>query len=150
MSAPSELAGIPANFPPLIRTSFEHEQDWESLLHDLKHQYLDPDLDYDVVTIIDDHAYEGMTPGEIIARARSERPDGAVDWDFCLVADGYSLTTSEHPVLAVPADTGCHTFRVCISDVAEVVLPVAFGTLGWEHYTDLDENGVMRPLNSRR
>ncbi|AQP47267.1 hypothetical protein BW730_06885 [Tessaracoccus aquimaris] len=147
MSEDIPLPEISSEIPPFIRTWFDDDQAWQSLLRDLAHQHLDQDFDTEYVTIIDDPAYQGMSAGDIIAKALAEAPETGLRWDYCLIADQRAMSAAEFPVLAAPVDAHRHSFRVFARDVAEVVLPIGVGATGWEQYANLDENGVMIPLN---
>ncbi|QFR97717.1 hypothetical protein GBW32_13310 [Streptomyces tsukubensis] len=109
----------------LVRTDFTDDAAWAALLETVSRPaHTDPTENFlDQLTVVNDPAFAGATPEQVLAQVRHTPDKGDLVADVVLIADSAALNEPGGPVLAVPlADDIGLTFRVAASSVG-VMLP---------------------------
>ncbi|MDX2824559.1 hypothetical protein PV416_26540 [Streptomyces ipomoeae] len=136
-SAIEEAAG-----PLLVRTSFEHPDEWARLLQALE----GGSEHYESITVIDNRAYAGFTADQI--RARIGRDDE--DWPdstLVLIADESALASAEFPLLAVNnlPDDDDDPFRITLAAAGSFVVNMELANTSFGEWSrGVDADGVYR------
>jgi hypothetical protein len=123
----------------LLRTDFSDESAWVALCEAIRAPQT-PDEFFACVTPVSDHAYDGATVEQLVARSS---PD---DHTFILVADRRALADPEHPVLVVDRvhEPG-RTFRVIPLEAWAVENNLSLANMDFEEFADnADPDGVFR------
>ena len=127
----------------LVRTWFGDDSAWESLVLEVR---TPSDEDFlAVVAVVNDPVFEGMSAEAL----REQQPGGAI---VSFLADETTLTSPEHPILAVwvlPSRDGDRTehrpFRVAPFALWSVENNINLGNSDWEDFTrSVEEDGVFR------
>ncbi|MCL6732690.1 DUF6924 domain-containing protein [Streptomyces neyagawaensis] len=107
--------------PLLVRTSFERPEQWARLLQAVeegpeRHEPIES------ITIVDNRAYSGFTPEQILARIGRDGEDWP-DSTLVLVADERALGSAELPLLAVSnvPDEDDAPFRIALAAAGSFV-----------------------------
>lgn len=130
----------PHDFPLAIRTDFSDQPAWDAFAAHMS----EPDGgDEEVadVELLDDPAYEGLTPQELLPLL----PDGYED-SFFVVIDGPALAAEERPLLIVDLwhDVG-RSFRVTASELPEVEANLSIANVDFFDFAaSVDPDGVFR------
>ncbi|MFJ5546182.1 DUF6924 domain-containing protein [Streptomyces sp. NPDC093225] len=123
----------------LVRTDFDHPEAWETLCQTLETPTADG-FHADVVTV-DDPAYRGLTPEQVLDRA----PEAAAV-RLVAVADTAALSTAELPLLMI--DVGAEqprSLRVIAAELWSVDNNLSQAAMDYEEFADAaDESGVFR------
>ncbi|MBY8888982.1 hypothetical protein K7472_29660 [Streptomyces sp. PTM05] len=128
-------------FGLLVRTDFTDDAAWTSLL-DTVHRpgpgYDDPIEDFtDDVDAVDDPAFEGSSPEQLMALVRDNQDPGQVTADLVMIADGTTMRDPDRHVLVVPlAGPIGHAFRIIPERVGIMVCNLAIGNMGIEAFMD--------------
>ena len=123
---------------PVLRSDFAEESAWCSLCVAIE----TPVGEFAAyVSFISDPAFEGLTPGALVA-ARPENFPHSV----AFIADGVSLFGPEHTVLAVDlAGQPGRTFRVVPAEMWNVENNLSLANMGFEEFAEaVDADGVFR------
>ncbi|WP_051795878.1 hypothetical protein [Streptomyces sp. NRRL S-87] len=123
----------------LVRTDFDHPEAWETLCHTLETPTADG-VHADVVTV-DDPAYRGLTPEQVLDRA----PD-ASGVRLVAVADTAALSTAELPLLTIDvAAEPPRSLRVVAAELWSIDNNLSLAAMDYEEFADAaDESGVFR------
>ncbi|MEU5833197.1 hypothetical protein ABZ820_05825 [Streptomyces diacarni] len=129
------------NFGLLVRTDFAEDAAWSSLLDTIHRPgpgYDDPVEDFsDCVDTVDDPAFEGCSPEQLMALVRDSEGSGQMTADLVLIADGATMRDPGHRVLAVPLEGPIgHAFRVIPEQVGSMVSNLAIGNMSVEDFMD--------------
>lgn len=127
----------------LVRTWFGDDSAWESLVLEVQ---TPSDEDFlAVVTVVNDPAFEGLSAEAL----KEQQPGGAI---VSFLADEKTLTSAEHPILAVRVlpnrdddRTEHRPFRVVPSALWSVENNINLANMDWEDFTrSVEADGVFR------
>jgi hypothetical protein len=123
----------------LVRTWFGDDTAWDSLVTEVQTPSADGFLAY--VTLVNDPAFAGLTADALT----TGHPAGAF---VSFLADQATLTSAEHPILAVWIydDRPDHEpFRVVPAAMWSVENNINIANMDWPEFTrSVDEDGVFR------
>ncbi len=121
----------------LIRTSFGDDDAWAEVL-DLINAQTDEGFRAQV-EVVNDRSFDGAT-----AEALNGLDRGGYPFDFIFVADEKTLSSVEHPILAVRLNAEeVQTFLVPSASLWVAENNLSVGNMGFEEFADnVDENGV--------
>jgi hypothetical protein len=93
------------------------------------------------VTIVDDVAFAGLTPEQLIGRLRPNSPQ-----TFLLIVDHESMTKPDHPILVVDVSVQKgRTFRAVPSQIQAIENNLSIANCDWEDFADhVGDDGVFR------
>jgi hypothetical protein len=136
------MATLPST-PVLVRTWFGDDRAWESLLLEVRTPSDEGFLAN--VTPVDEPAFEGLSAEAL----RAKQPNGPV---ASFLADETTLTSAEHPILAVwvlPRSDGDdrdqRPFRLVPSALWSVENNINLANMDWADFTgSAAEDGVFR------
>jgi hypothetical protein len=136
----------------VIRTDFAHPQEWI----DIQAAIAEPQTEDGFtafVAFVDDHAYEGITPSQLLEMVPSE-----VHHAVAFLVDTKALTHPDRPILVVNLYDYVEgleeqgkgpqygaTFRVVPSEMWSVQNNLTISNMDWEDFADnVDGDGVFR------
>jgi hypothetical protein len=135
---------------PVIRTDFSDQVAWERVKAGIS--WVTPDEFEANVTYIDDPAFAGLTPTDLLASG----PDRATH-ALMLVVDETTIHSPEHPILVVdlrsepdPVDDwrgepAGRSFRAVPHTIQEIENNLTISNMDWEEFADgVDDDGVRR------
>ncbi|MFC4562702.1 DUF6924 domain-containing protein [Nocardiopsis mangrovi] len=116
----------------IVRTDFSDDAAWEALLDTVYRPGGGGPIDDfgDYIDVVDDRAFEGATPEQVMAVLR--------EWgDVVLIADGDTMRDPGHRVLTVPLEhrIGC-AFRLDPDQVGIMAVNLSIGNQDIEDYMD--------------
>ncbi|NJQ15751.1 hypothetical protein HCN52_12515 [Streptomyces bohaiensis] len=118
----------------LVRTDFGDDAAWAALVAAVSAPYPEDEDGYgDAIEFVDDPAFEGATPEQVMAQTRNRGSDGIIA-DVVLLADAVTLREPGNRVLVMPMmdDIGLH-FRVDADTVGSMLPNLGLANM------DLDE-----------
>ncbi|SFW85305.1 DUF6924 domain-containing protein [Amycolatopsis australiensis] len=126
--------------PVLVRTWFGDDDAWAALAEEARTPSEDGFLAH--LSLVDDRAFEGMDADAL----RAKQTAGPI---VSFLADETTLTSAEHPVLAVwvlpRADGGFRPFRVLPAHLWSVENNINLANMDWADFTtSTGEDGVFR------
>ncbi|WP_411081032.1 DUF6924 domain-containing protein [Streptomyces sp. cmx-18-6] len=128
--------------PLLVRTSFEHSDEWSRLLRALE----DSSAHYESITVVDNRAYAGFTADQITARIGRDDEDWP-DSTLVLIADEPALASAEFPLLAVNnvPDDDDGPFRITLAAAGSFVVNLELANTSFGDWASgVDADGVYR------
>lgn len=128
----------------LVRTWFGDDDSWHTLVEEVETPSDEGFLA--AVAVVDDPAFEGLG---VDALRERQTAGGAI---VSFLADETTLTSDEHPILAVwvlprrDGDDRVHLpFRVVPSELCSVENNINLANMDWSDFTrSMDEDGVFR------
>ncbi|MEO3781325.1 hypothetical protein ABGB16_31940 [Micromonospora sp. B11E3] len=122
----TDLGGV------LVRTDFTDDAAWTSLVERVcrpGHDVIDDFGDY--VDFVDDPAFAGATPEQVMAQVRHPGTNkGAMTADVVLIADATTMREPGHRVLVIPLEDRIgFAFRVAPELVGGMVINLALGNM---------------------
>lgn len=138
---------LPEEDAPLVRSSFTSDATWTKLCTTVT---TPNDQDFRAyVSLVDDKAWEGVTPIGLANAARKDKVNALV----AFIADEQALE-GEMPVLVVELDAERaendepRTFRCVATELWSVENNLDVGNMGWEDFTYDLRDGVHRGFSS--
>lgn len=130
---------IPATENTLVlRTDFSDESAWQSFCEAIQNpaDELSPCLDF-----VSDPVYSNLGAKQLPALVSEESPR-----TYAFIVDRVTLTSPEHPVLAVDLnDKPGRAFRVASSALAEVECNLSISNMDFDEFANsVDEDGIFR------
>jgi hypothetical protein len=136
----------------VIRTDFAHPPEWIEIQEAIAEPQTDDGFTA-FVTFVDDHAYDGTTPAQLLETVPAD-----VHHAVAFLVDAKALTHPDRPVLAVNLydyvehleDQGKGpqygaTFRVVPSEMWSVQNNLTISNMDWEEFAgNVDTDGIFR------
>ncbi|MGI8309062.1 DUF6924 domain-containing protein [Saccharopolyspora hattusasensis] len=146
LNAPPRYTQPARELPPLIqqadllvRTDFTDDAAWASLVERVcrpgRNDVIDDFGDY--VDFVDDPAFAGATPEQVMAQVHPSTDKEAMNSDVVLIADATTMREPGHRVLVVPlVDQVGFAFRVDPEVVGGMVVNLALGNMDIDDWRD--------------
>lgn len=124
---------------PLVRTDFSDDDAWAALVQAALAE--SPDGFRAYLKVIDDRAFEGFSPAELV-----ERGEGWGDAAVLFAADAEALNDPEHPILCVDLiEQPGRTFRCIPSELWGVDNNLSLANMDFDEFaSSVDARGVHR------
>ena len=124
----------------LIRTDFSDESAWKKLKAAASEP---PDPFIFTMEIVDDHANNGATVGQLMEALPEDYPHS-----FMVIADNVAISQPDHPLLVVDLlEEPGRQFRAVAAQVASIDNNLSIANMGFEEFAALvDETGVFRGI----
>jgi hypothetical protein len=119
------------NWGLLVRTDFSDDRAWAASVADVNRpdpRYEPPGSDYECVQIVEDPAFAGATPEQVMATVRQNEDDEESGVEVVVIADRASMGGSDRTVLVVPLEDNVGwSFRLPLEDVRIMVINLFVG-----------------------
>ena len=126
---------------PLIRTDFSNDSTWTEIVDCVQKPVGDMEFLANV-TMVDDTAYEGASPADLLASLQESQHA------IMVICDSTTITNPRRPLLVVELSEDARQFRAEPGSIQSIENNLTIGNMGWEEFAEnLDADGIFVPFD---